>query len=163
MTTAEQKTINELTALVGSFIRKSEEEKQSLLAKVSELEKRLERSPTELEPRILSTCQSAISDAIKNVLTGYNSPLSALILSVVNSHSAELRDIINGSFEQVIRTEDFKKSILEAFSHKIARGVISGQQGLFDQVANELKQDAVFRSKVTVAIANVVNECLNSK
>jgi len=30
-------------------------------------------------------------------------------------------------------------------------------------VSNELKQDAVFKSKMALAVANVVNECLEGR
>jgi hypothetical protein len=57
--------------------------------------------------------------------------------------------------------EEFKESMLAAFNHKIARSLTSGQDGILDKVANELKQDPQFRAKVTLAVANVVEECLN--
>jgi C4-type Zn-finger protein len=82
---------------------------------------------------------------------------------VVNEHSAELRILIADSFSEVIRTDDFKASIRTGFSHKIARTIISNNDGLFDKVGNELKQDAVFKSKMALAVANVINECLENR
>ena len=35
--------------------------------------------------------------------------------------------------------------------------------GLFDKVSNELKQDAVFKSKMALAVSNVVEQCLNER
>ena len=68
--------------------------------------------------------------------------------------------IQNDSFVQVIRKDEFKQAIVSAFSHKVARSIISNNDGLFDKVSNELKQDAVFKSRMALAVANVVNECL---
>lgn len=113
-----------------------------------------------LEAQVLQAAQVAIGTSIKDVLTKYDSPLSALVKSVVNENSTELRKMISDAFVQVIRTDDFKKSIVDAFSHKVARSVISNNDGLFDKVANELKQDATFKAKMALAVANVVEECL---
>ena len=75
----------------------------------------------------------------------------------------ELKEIVDSSFKKVIRTEEFKASIVSAFSHKIARSIISNNDGLFDKVNNELKQDPVFKSKITLAISNIVEECLKQQ
>lgn len=104
-----------------------------------------------------------MSESIKSVLTGYNSPLTALVQSVVNENAKELRAIISDSFKLVISTDEFKQSIVNAFSHKVARTIISNNDGLFDKVSNELKQDAVFKAKMSLAVSNVVEECLREK
>lgn len=82
---------------------------------------------------------------------------------VVDEHSHELKEIISESFSQVIKTDDFKKSIVNAFSHKVSRAIISNNDGLFDKVSNELKQDSIFKAKMSLAVANVVEECLKQK
>lgn len=118
---------------------------------------------TTLEKDILQTAQLAINASVKDVLTKYDSPLAKLVKLVVDENANELRALISDSFTQVIRTEDFKKSIVDAFSHKVARSIISNNNGLFEKVSNELKQDTIFKSKMALAVANVVNECLQIK
>lgn len=118
---------------------------------------------SDLEKQILSTVQHSMSESIKSVLTGYNSPLQQLVKSVVDENSKELRAIISDSFKLVISTDEFKQSIVSAFSHKVARTIISNNDGLFDKVSNELKQDAVFKAKMSLAVSNVVEECLTKK
>jgi|ERR1035437_737161 hypothetical protein len=120
--------------------------------------------PMHLEQDILQTAQQAIQSAIKNVLEStHNSPLIPLIRSVVDENSTELRQIISDSFKQVIQKEEFKQSIINAFSHKVAKTIISNNDGLFDKIANELKQDSLFKSKMMLAVAHVVEECLIEK
>lgn len=116
-----------------------------------------------LEEQVLQAAQQAIATSIKETLTKYDSPLVVLTKSVVNEHTTELRAMISDAFVQVIRTDDFKKSIVDAFSHKVARSVISNNDGLFDKVANELKQDATFKAKMALSVANVVEECLQER
>jgi uncharacterized protein YtpQ (UPF0354 family) len=119
--------------------------------------------PITLEKDILSTVQSSVSTAIQNVLSGHSSPLTKLVHSVVEENSTEIRKIISDSFTEVIRKDEFKQSIVNAFSHKVARTIISNNDGLFDKVANELKQDSIFKSKMMLAVSNIVDECLNDK
>lgn len=119
--------------------------------------------PVNLEADILKSVQMSIHESIKAVLSGYDSPLRKLMFKVVDEHYQELKSLITESFATVIRTEDFKRSILDGFSHKVARSIISNNDGLFDKVSNELKQDQTFKAKMTLAVANVVNECLKEK
>lgn len=118
---------------------------------------------TALEKQVLQSAQIAIGESVKAVLTGYNSPLSLLVKSVVEENSKELRAIISDSFRLVISTDEFRQSIVNAFSHKVARTIISNNDGLFDKVSNELKQDAVFKAKMSLAVSNVVEECLTER
>lgn len=119
--------------------------------------------PVTLEQDILQTTQQAIGSAISSVLGGYNSPLQKLVTSVVDENSTFLRSVISDSFNEVIRKDEFKQSIVSAFSHKVARTIISNNTGLFEKVSNELKQDAVFKAKLSLAVSNVVDEVLNSR
>lgn len=119
--------------------------------------------PIYYEQDILKTAQQAIQEAIGKTMTGYQSPLTKLTESVINEYSSELRKIISDSFSQVIRTDEFKQSIIHAFSHKVAKLIISNNDSLFDKVSNELKQDSVFKAKMSLAVSNVVEECLNGE
>lgn len=116
-----------------------------------------------LEQDILQSVQQATSSAIRECLTKYDSPLVKLVKQVVESHNDELKKMINDSFLTVIRTEQFKQSIVSAFSHKVARTIISNNDGLFDKVSNDLKQDAIFKSKMALAVATVVEEVLQER
>lgn len=118
---------------------------------------------TILEKQIIQSAQNAVAEAIHQTLTKYDSPLVALTKQVVIDHSAELKQMITDAFQTVIRTEDFKASIVSAFSHKVARTIISNNDGMFEKVSNDLKQDHVFKAKMSLAVANVVEECLKDK
>lgn len=118
---------------------------------------------SQFEREILQAAQQSVSASIRETLTKYDSPMVKLVKGVVDEHSTELRALISDSFKTVIRTEQFKESILSAFSHKVARTIISNNDGLFDKVSNELKQDSVFKAKMALAVSNVVEECLTEK
>ena len=162
MTASEQKTIDNLLKIVQELRTENAKFREDVKLQVDSINSKIDKKhlPIYLEQDILQVAQQSISDAIKSVLSGYNSPLSKLIYSVVDENSQSLRTIISDSFTQVIGKEEFKQSIVNAFSHKVARSIISNNDGLFDKVSNELKQDAVFKSRMAIAVSNVVNECL---
>lgn len=165
MTTKEEKTIQELLQSVRDMREENRTFRNDVTNVIEEFTSKVNRKhlPVMLEQDILHSAQTAISDSIKAVLSGYNSPLSKLIQEVVAGSNTELREIISTSFNQVIKKEEFKKSIVSAFSHKVSRAIISNNDGLFDKVSNELKQDAVFKSKMALAVSNVVEEVLSER
>ena len=164
-----QRTTRELVEEVYNCLNRLENDhnefKEEVSNQITDLKDKSEKKlvPVNLEQDILRTAQISIAEAIRTSLTKYDNPLNKLIESVISENAAELRGIISSSFTQVIRTEDFKKSIVNAFSHKVARSIISNNDGLFDKVANELKQDAIFKSKMAIAVSNVVEECLRKE
>lgn len=165
MTTKEENAIKELLQTVRDLRSENSNFREDVKNQIAAINDKTEKKhlPIYYEQDILRAAQLAISDSLKTVMSGYNSPLNKLVMSVVEENSVALRKIISDSFTQVIATEDFKQSIVNAFSHKVARSIISNNDGLFDKVSNELKQDAVFKSKMAIAVSNVVEECLRER
>jgi len=165
MTRKEEETVEALLKLVTTLKSENDKFREDVRLQVEAINKKTNEKhlPITLEQDILRTAQIAVGDSITKVLTSHDSPVIRLVRSVVDENSTQLRQIISDSFKQVIETQEFKNSILNAFSHKVAKTIISNNDGLFDKVSNELKQDAVFKSNMVVAVSNVVNECLNNK
>lgn len=162
MTTKEEKAIQELLQSVRDMREENRVFRNDVTTLVNEYTEKVDKKqlPLTLEQDILKASQTAISESIKTVLSGYNSPLSKLITEVVQGSNSELREIISSSFNQVIKKDEFKQSIISAFSHKVSRSIISNNDGLFDKVSNDLKQDAIFKSKMALAVSKVVEEVL---
>lgn len=162
MNQKEQEVVNKLYATMQDLKEENRKFRDDITHQVNTINQKTEAKhmPIYLEQDILRAAQMSINETISKVLTGYDSPLVKLIKSVVDENSAELRLIISDSFTEVIRQKDFKESIINAFSHKVAKTIISNNDGLFDKVSNELKQDAIFKAKMSIAVSNVVNECL---
>lgn len=162
MTQKEEAAINQLQQIIRDIQNENLKFKQDVLRLVETIETKVNNKhlPVSLELDIMNTTNAAIQSSIKEVLTKYDSPLAKLVKVVVDENSAELKSLISASFTEVIRTDIFKESIRSAFSHKVARSIISNNDGLFDRVSNELKQDTIFKSKMALAVANVVDECL---
>jgi len=165
MTLKEQQTIDNLFKAVQDLRTENAKFREDVKLQVETINTKTEKKhvPITLEQDILRTAQIAMNESIQKVLTDYNSPLKELVVSVVSENTTFLKQLISDSFNSVIRTDDFKNSIITAFSHKVARNIISNNDGLFDKVSNELKQDAIFKSKMSLAVSNVVEECLTER
>ena len=162
MTTKEQQTVDNLFKAVQDLRAENTKFREDVKLQVEAINTKTEKKhvPITLEQDILRTAQIAMNESIQKVLTDYNSPLKKLVDVVVSENSLFLKELISDSFNTVIRAKDFRDSIINAFSHKVARSIISNNDGLFDKVSNELKQDAIFKSKMALAVSNVVEECL---
>ena len=165
MTTKEQQTIDNLFKAVQDLRTENAKFREDVKLQVETINTKTEKKhvPITLEQDILRTAQIAMNESIQKVLTDYSSPLKKLVETVVSENTTFLKQLISESFNTVIRTVEFNNSIINAFSHKVARNIISNNDGLFDKVSNELKQDAVFKSKMALAVSNVVEECLNER
>ena len=166
MTDKEQKAVDQLLTLVRQLREENAKFRDDVERTVLTLNAKTEKKhlPVTLEQDILHAAVNGVSLAIKSIFTdNYKNPLRDLTNVVVEEHKAELKAIINECFETTIRSEDFKSSILSAFSHKIARTIISNNDGMFDKVSNELKSDAIFKSRMTLAVSTVVDECLKER
>jgi|GEM_PF-1791120 len=165
MTTNEQKTVDTLFKTVQDLKIENTKFREDVKLLVESINAKTDKKhlPITLEQDILKTAQITINECITKVMTSYDSPMNKLVKSVVDENSTELRTIISDSFTQVIRTTEFKQAIVNAFSHKVARTIISNNDGLFDKVSNELKQDTIFKSKMALAVSNIVEECLQER
>ena len=162
MTKQEEKSLNDLKNLLDSIRIENNKFREDIKNQVGKLEEATKKKhlPISLEQDILTTAQQSIQKAISESLGKYDSPMIKLVNTVISEHSVELKELISSSFSQVIRAEDFKQSIISAFSHKVAKTIISNNDGLFDKVSNDLKQDSIFKAKMSIAVSNVVEECL---
>jgi len=165
MTTKEQQTVDNLFKAVQDLRTENAKFREDVKLQVEAINTKTDKKhvPITLEQDILRTAQIAMNESIQKVLTDYSSPLKKLVETVVSENTTFLKQLISESFNTVIRTDEFKSSIINAFSHKVARNIISNNDGLFDKVSNELKQDAIFKSKMALAVSNVVEECLNER
>lgn len=166
MTTKEEKTIDALLKAVQDLRTENSKFREDVKSQIDSINTKTEKKhvPIVLEQNILNSIQFAISDSIiKTITGGYDSPMNKLVKIVVDENSGELKSIISDSFKHVISLPEFKASIISAFSHKVAKTIISNNDGLFDKVSNELKQDTTFKSKMVIAVSNVVEECLRGE
>jgi len=165
MTVEEKKLFESLNITINGLIAKNIQLHEDVSKQIEAINTKVETKqvPVHLESRIVDAVQQTIGDVISKALLEYGSPMKKLVESVIGEYSADLRQIISDSFNRVIKTDEFKASIVAAFSHKVARTIISNNDGLFDTVSKDLKRDAIFKAKMSLAVSNVVEECLRER
>lgn len=111
---------------------------------------------TDLEKQILGQVQGSIAKAIDSELVGYNKPLNKLAEKVVEENFDEVYDIMNKAFKAVVRTEEFEKTILQEFEHKVAKMLVGQMSGHVEKAVNRVKQDPTLKAKMILAIESII-------
>ena len=111
-----------------------------------------------MESEVIKVAKSAIYDAIKNELIGYDKPLSNFVTEVLNVHKQEFVSLIDNEVAELLNTEDFKLAIKEALHMKLAKILINRIGGEIEKRVNELKQNPETRAKITLAITKIMED-----
>lgn len=111
-----------------------------------------------MEEKILKAIKTAISSAIENELSGYNSPLKPIIKNVVDDNQDSLYALINDEFSSLLNDGDFKSSLKKALNDKLAKVLVGRMGGELEKRINELKSNPTTRAKITLAIESAVSE-----
>lgn len=111
-----------------------------------------------LEKDILASINHSIQEVIKERLSGYDSPLTKLVNSVVGENEQKLRTVFSEAFVLVVDSNDFKKEVHQAFQHKVAKLLVSKLEGSIEKSVNLLRSDPTIKAKMILAIENIINE-----
>lgn len=112
-----------------------------------------------LENEIIGTVHSAIADAIKTKLSGYNTPLDKLIAETVQKHDAQFRTILDKCVNDAL-SGDFAVALADACTRKLAKVLISKMEGALEKQATELRSSPEFRAKLTVLVDDLVTSMI---
>lgn len=165
MTTKEQQTVDQLHAIMRELRDSNNQFKSAMEAKVSALEKQVEQKhlPLSLETEVINAAQSSIAQALATAMTGYNSPLIKFATNVVNKYQSTLESLFDEAVKEGIQTEEFKIRVREVMISKIAKTMIAGVDGSIDKTIHQMKQDPIFRSRLTLAVNGLVDEFVTAK
>lgn len=165
MTSEERKLFAELRETIRELRESNAEFKEGMVARLEATEKKVEQKhvPLVLEDKIVEAVEANISKALADSLTGYQSPLHQYALNVIKRYQDEIETIFNEVVAEGIKSPDFKQRVREVLLHKIAKTVSQGIDGTVDKTVNLMKQDQVFRSKLTLAINTVVGEYIHER
>lgn len=162
MTETEKRTIAALNDTVSQLRQENNQYRELLTKKVDVLETKVEAKhiPVQLESEIMEAVDRSLSKALSEAMAGYNSPLVKYAHNVVSKYQAQIEGIFESVVQEAIQTEDFKQRVREVLLNKIAKTMISGVDGSIDKTINLMKQDAIFRSRLTLSVNNLVEEFL---
>jgi len=165
MTNQEQKTINQLHDLIRQLQTENNKFRDELSQRVLCVENKVEQKhlPLTLEKSIEHSINDVLIESLKKTFTGYNSPLEKYANNVIGRYQKTIEDVFDKIVSNGINTPEFENSCKEELLKKIVKTVISGIDGSVDKVINQMKQDSVFRSKLTLAVNTLVTEFLNNR
>jgi len=163
MTNNEQKSIDNLCKVVQELRSENTKFREDVKIQVDAIAGKVEQKhiPVSLEDEIVSATKNAMSDAIKKALgDSYNSPLTKYANNVIAKYQTSIEGIFDKIIQEGIASDEFKVRVREVLLHKIAKTVISGIDGSVDKTINLMKQDAIFRSRLTLSVNGLVDEFL---
>lgn len=165
MTREEQKSIDRIFDLVSELKKSNELYRELLTNKVNELEKQVQHKhvPVQMEDEIMKSVDASLEKALNEALTGYNSPLTKYAHNVVTKYQSQIESLFDEVVKEGIGTDEFRQRVREVLLNKIAKTMISGVDGNIDKTINLMKQDQVFRSRLTLSINTLVDEFLQKK
>lgn len=112
---------------------------------------------------ILNIARDSIVKAmVERFTSAYNSPLSKIIDECVSENYAELKTSVNDMLLGSIHTEAFKKTLKEEFIHKVAKNLVSNLEGAVARAVDTIKQDPIIKSKMIIALENIINDHTNA-
>lgn len=165
MTNSEQKTVNDLHKIASDLRLSNEALRQEFDKRLKEVENKVEQKhiPLNLESEVVRSVQASIQKSFTDALGGYNSPLQKYAINVVSKYQESIESVFDEVVQEAIKTDEFKQRVREVLLHKIAKTMISGIDGSVDKVINQMKQDSVFRSRLTLSVNGLVDEFINKK
>jgi hypothetical protein len=108
-----------------------------------------------LEDQVIATVHSALTEAIKTKLSSYHGPLDSLIKQSIEKHQAEITKALDAAMKGALQGE-FAEALADACTRKLAKVLISKMEGELEKRVGELRSSPEFRSRLTVAIDDIV-------
>lgn len=154
------KLMQELNETISSMHKANTEFRESIKKEIDELKERVEKKhvPVSLEQSIVNQANDSIAQAIGRALTDYNSPLKQLVKEVIDKHHEQFQQTFEKVILEAMHVAPFRDDFKEVINKKITREIISSGEGIVEKVSSNLKQDASFKAKVTVALNDLVEE-----
>lgn len=105
---------------------------------------------------LIDAIKDGLRKGIADKITGYGSPLDALIKSVIEGHSGALRSLLDSAITTAINTDSFQKEITAAVHRNLAKTLVQRFGGEVEKQVNILKSDPTTRARITLAIEEIV-------
>lgn len=163
MTASEQKSVDRVFALMSEIREENRKFREDITTQTNKTVEKVEQKhlPIQFEDEIMKAVDASLSKALSEALTGYSSPLTKYATNVVTKYQVQIESIFDEVVKEAISTDDFKQRVRDVLINKIAKTMISGVDGSIDKTINLMKQDAVFRSRLTLSVNGLVDEFLN--
>ena len=88
----------------------------------------------------------------------YRSPVDSLIKESVDSHSEQLKGLLDSAIEGCMSDSDFREAIVSQARSKLAKILVQRFGGELEKQVNALKSDPTTRARITIAIEEIVKQ-----
>jgi Fe2+ transport system protein B len=165
MTSKEQQSIDSLHKAIQEFKNANDKFREDVKVLVEGMNKKVDEKhlPLSLEKQVHVSIEAALSKSLSDAMSGYNSPLLKYAHNVVAKYQTQIEKVFDEVVQEGIASAEFKERVREVLLHKIAKTIISGIDGSVDKTINLMKQDQVFRGRLTLAVNDLVQEFLTRK
>lgn len=165
MTNAEQRSITQIYELMTQIREENKKFREDISQQVTTTVKQVEEKhlPIMFEDEIMKAVDASLAKALSEAMSGYGSPLVKYAQNVVSKYQPQIEGIFDSVVQEAIATDEFKQRVREVLLNKIAKTMIAGVDGSIDKTINLMKQDAIFRSRLTLSVNTLVDEFLNQK
>ncbi len=110
------------------------------------------------EKLLMNAMQDGMREAVKSKLTtSYNNPLDAMMTTVITSHNAEFRAVLDDGIKSCMADADFVAELKASVRHIIAKTLVQKFGGELEKQVNALKSDPTTRARITLAIEEIVS------
>lgn len=164
-----QKETAQFIADIKEQLRLQREEnnkfKEQITQLVQAINQKVEQKhlPLSLESEVMNSVNTAVGKAINDALGSYNSPLGKYAHNVITKYQSQIEKIFDDAVAEGITTPEFKQSAKHHLVNRIAKLVLSGLDGSTEKVVQQMKQDTVFRSRLTLFVNGLVEEFISIK
>lgn len=107
---------------------------------------------------VLAIVTQALHSKIGERLSGYSSPLNAIIDGVVQENSEKIQQICRESLAAVTNSKEFAKAIKEEFTHKVAKSLVAKLEGTVEKAVEVLRQNPTLRAEMILKIEKIIKE-----
>lgn len=111
---------------------------------------------TDLEKRIAQQVKTSLDKVIVSNLTGYNNPMGEMVKEVFKEERENVSSIMKNVLNEVISAPEFKETIKQEFNRKVAKFLVGQLEGQVKKATERLKQDPTFKSRMILAVENIV-------
>lgn len=88
----------------------------------------------------------------------YNRILLSMVEEAMESQRDEITAILNDTLASVVSNKEFASVIKEEFQRKVAKNLVGSLEGAVEKASNVYRQDPTLKSRMILAIENLIKE-----
>lgn len=119
----------------------------------------MKETPIITQEQVYNLVRTGLEKAVGQALDKtYNNPVEGIVTDAVKLHSDEIRSLIYQMIGSTIKDKDFQEILRQELKHKVAKNLVAKLEGAIEKSVNEYRQDPVMRSRMTLALEEIINQ-----